>query len=150
MMRDQCTEVIGEGKRRRVYAHPIDPALVVKVAKTNLNHSWRGPKAEGRPLRNESRFSNPGEWMLWQLVKDTPLAKWFVPCVSISKDGKELVQCRAVVCKTIPDGFPRWLTAKDCHAHGFGVWKGEPRLIDYAQPSYLEGARKHLKREVKA
>jgi len=144
-LRGQCTERLGEGKRRRVYAHPIDPALVVKVAKTNLTKTWRGARSKGSPLRTEASFSNPGEWALWETVRGTKLEKWFVPCVSISSDGVELVQCRAVPCDKVPQGFPRWLTSVDCDANGFGVWKGAPRLLDYAQPKYLENARALLR-----
>jgi hypothetical protein len=137
LLRDRCTELLGEGRRRRVYAHPDNPALVVKIAKTDLKKTWKGSIKKGGKRRRESDYSNPGEWAVWTRVQGTDLERWFVPCVSISKDGSELVQQRAEIGEEIPQGLPDWLYA-DAEWHGFGIWGGTPRLVDYAHHKILE------------
>jgi hypothetical protein len=136
-LRDRCTDLVGEGRRRRVYVHPDNPDLVVKIAKTDLGKTWAGPRNKGRPKRREANYSNPGEWAVWNRVKGTDLERWFVPCVSISADGLELVQHRAEIDKGIPQGLPEWLYA-DASWHGFGIWNGSPRLVDYAHHKIME------------
>lgn len=127
-LRDRCTELLGEGKFRRVYAHPDDPTLVVKVVKN---------------MKRPKRYSNPSEWQLWQMVKGTPIEHWFVPCLSISGDYLELVQMRVEICEESPD-VPQWLRV-DYKAKNWGIWQGSPALVDYASTMLRKKAHKQLK-----
>lgn len=136
-LRDRCTDLIGDGWNRKVYAHPDDPGLVVKVAKKPDAHKWRGPKEQGRPLRKQSDFSNSMEWRVWNLAAGTEFEMWFVPCVSLSEDLMELVQYRAKPTRTRPKDHPKWFA--DVKTRNWGIWNGRPRLVDYANRDYLTG-----------
>ncbi len=45
--------------------------------------------------RTAGAFRNVSEMRLWREVRNTPHAKWFAPCLSISPNGQWLVQQRA-------------------------------------------------------
>jgi hypothetical protein len=143
-LRPRCKNLLGDGMRRRVYAHPDRPDLVVKIAKTDLSKTWLGAPEKGSPVRREADYSNPGEWAAWTRVQGTDLERFFVPCVSMSKDGVELVQQRAEIIDDLPPDLPQWLYI-DADWHGasprspaFGIYDGVPRLVDYAHHKILE------------
>lgn len=69
-------EPIGEGASRRVYTLPMDDTLVLKLEYTGKT------------------FHNSVEWLVWNEVKDWPIADWFAPCVSIDSWGSALLQRR--------------------------------------------------------
>jgi hypothetical protein len=118
--------MLGCGKVRRVYVHPDDPALVVKVA-------WLSSKLRAR---TELGDANRVEWRTWNLVAGTSLEAWFVPCVSISDDCMELIQYRAAPVRAPPKDRPLWF--RDVKKENWGFWRGRTRLLDYGHPSYLE------------
>lgn len=69
-------EKIGRGLSREVFRYTPDKTCVIKV------------ESDG------DRFQNIIEWEVWRTVCDTPLAKWFAPCVEISPNGIYLIQKR--------------------------------------------------------
>ncbi len=69
---------------------------------------------------------------IWQMVKDTNIAKWFAPCVAISPCGIYLIQERAETRpkseypKMIPNFF------SDLKYANYGWIKGKFVCVDYA------------------
>lgn len=94
-------EQLGAGAARTVYAHALDPRLVVKVE-------------DGR-----GSFQNVIEWQTWEDVKETDFAKWFAPCVAISPCGGILVQRRTTPAQTHPEKIPAFFT--DTKLANFGM-----------------------------
>ena len=115
--RDLCHlflgERIGSGMSRTVYAHGADPSLVVK-------HESGG-----------GSFQNVLEWTVWEAVKDSPMARWFAPCVSISPNGLFLVQKRATFPPRdeYPEKVPAFFT--DLKYGNFGRIDGQFVCVDY-------------------
>lgn len=68
-------EMIGLGVHRKVGVFKPDKSLVIKCA-------------------IECPNINILEDEIWQMVKDTDIAKWFAPCVAISECGMFLLQKR--------------------------------------------------------
>ena len=134
-LRDRCVDKIGAGQNRRVYLHPDDPGLVVKIAKNPETHTWRGPEENGRPYRKQSDFANSMEWRIWERVRGTDLEQWFVPCVSLSPDLMELVQRRADEAAGVPADYPDWLI--DSKLANWGVFESRVRRLDYADRRIL-------------
>ncbi len=104
---------IGHGMSRMVYQHFQDRNLIIKVETGNEN------------------FQNVIEWTIWQSVKDTPMAKWFAPCVDISPNGHFLIQKKA---EKIPKSqYPKTLPAffTDLKYDNFGMIEDKFVCIDY-------------------
>ena len=97
---------------RDVYAHPEHPAWVLKIAKRDrygcIEHNRR-------------------EWRIWNQYEG--LREWLAPCVSISEDGRELIQVRGVPMteqpRRIPDCF------EDFKARNWVMLDGRPVMCDY-------------------
>lgn len=88
-------ERLGVGYYRAVYAHALDPTLVIKIQQP------------------DATFSNVREWDLWQEVRTQPrLAAWLAPCVAISDCGLVLIQKRTapVLQRELPKQVPMFLT----------------------------------------
>jgi hypothetical protein len=64
-------KLIGKGTYRRVYEHPDDNTLVVKVLRKN----------------KKTNKSNEIEWKIWNAIKDTEYAEYFCPCIELTKEG---------------------------------------------------------------
>ncbi len=94
---------LANGSSRQVFLHAQNPNWVVKIE-------------DG--VRS---FQNVIEWELWISVKDTPLAKWFAPCVYISPGGQILVMERTSQPKAYPDKLPAFFT--DLKLTNFGMYK---------------------------
>lgn len=103
---------LGGGIGRSVFVYELNPAYVVKV------DAKRG-------------FQNPIEWEVWQLVKDTPYAKWFAPCRAISAYGSVLLQARTLPAPRAryPKKMPEFLT--DYKYSNYGLYKGRIVCHDY-------------------
>ena len=86
---------LGSGIARDVYEF-VDPAMVVKVARDD----YPGER------------QNVAEWLTWECVEYTELAKWFAPCVLISKSGSLLLQKRTqpVSTQELPTHVPSFFT----------------------------------------
>jgi len=122
---------IGEGQFRRVFTLQNNDDLVIKVE-------------QGR-----GEFHNIQEWRNWLEVQNTPLAKWFAPCVAISENGRFLLQKRTVPVsiRELPKKVPACLTDRKtsnfglldkkvvCHDYAFMIFNFSARLI---KPNFWE------------
>lgn len=112
-------DLLGEGCFRQVYQNKLNPKQVIKVEDNNGNQ---------RQL-----FCNIIEWVTWNAYKDCPkIAKWLAPCVSISGNGRVLVQRKV---DPIPDNYklpkklPAFLT--DLKTENFGLIDNQLVCVDY-------------------
>ena len=123
---------VGRGTFRIVYAHALDPTLVVKVE------------------QRARSFSNVSEWDLWNEVADRPeLARWFAPCVAISFSGSVLIQKRTEPIRRMPAELPDFFA--DIKRPNFGRYKGRIVAHDYGNhPHYTRSFRKWRMRPVSA
>lgn len=70
-----CGDLLGSGSCREVYGCKLDSQYVVKVER------WG------------TRFQNPLEFSIWEVVKDDKaLARWFAPVTHISDAGLWMIQ----------------------------------------------------------
>jgi len=106
-------EVLGLGIHRKVGVYKLDPRFVIKCAIEYPN-------------------INVIEEEIWQMVKNTNIAKWFAPCTQISWCGIFLVQERvehgpkSEYPKLIPSFFG------DTKYKNFGWLNGKFVCCDYA------------------
>lgn len=126
-------EPLGEGASRKVYALRRDPDLVLKI------------EDAGRT------FNNQTEWMIWQEVKDWPIADWFAPCVAIDSWGSALLQRRTepfecerdfreALRKTRGGYLPTLFS--DTHHENFGMLDGRVVCHDYGYHKlFYQGAQ---------
>lgn len=118
-MIDKLGEYLGEGFRRIAYNHKDDDGLVIKFLK-NLDDD-----------HNRIEFEN------WEMLKNTEKGKWLVPCISLSDDGRFLVQKKVQVLDEAPENIPEWITVLGDYSFGgnkskhWGVYEGRIVLIDY-------------------
>lgn len=118
-MIDKLGDYLGEGFRRIVYAHKDDPELVIKFLK-NIEDD-----------HNRIEFEN------WQILKDTEKGRWLTPCVSLSEDGRFLIQKRVKVTDEAPENVPDWIQILGDWSFGgnkskhWGIYEGRIVLIDY-------------------
>lgn len=125
-----CSHVIGEGSSRVVYAHALDPDLVVKFEES------------------VDSFQNVTEWQTWEIVRGTKLEKWFAPCIGISPCGTVLIQKRTKRPTNFPKKIPPMLC--DLKAENFGLLSngkfvahdyGHNRLLHDSIPKKLVKAK---------
>lgn len=107
-----CSELIGRGSARKVYACRVDPTLVVKIEKGGRS------------------FQNVSEWEIWDYGYDE-FSKWLAPCVQISSCGGILLQKRAEPLRDsdLPERIPAFLT--DIKKENFGMLNGRVVCVDY-------------------
>lgn len=105
---------LGTGTTRDVYVLTDDPTKVIKKARTYP-------------------FSNFVEWMIWNAVKQTPLADRFGECFKISATGNYLIIERlddmATSDHADAPAFPVWLS--DPKPTNFGKANGKVQVRDY-------------------
>jgi len=125
-------DLIGAGTYREVYAHALDPSLVVKV--------------ELRPRG----FSNVAEWEVWQESEGYPdIRRWLAPCVAISFSGSVLVQRRTQPITRLPKELPDFLC--DIKRSNFGRIGRQVVAHDYGNhPHYTRSFRRWRMRPVSA
>lgn len=70
-----CGEFLGEGVHRKVYVYRPDETLVIKCA-------------------IEDPTGNIIESEIWDMVKETSIARWFAPVEAISRCGMYMLQKR--------------------------------------------------------
>lgn len=89
-----CGDLISEGSSRTVFTCPLLPEYVVKVE----------PEPWG--------FQNMNEWIVWSRVRDTPAARPFARCLSISPNGRILLQekTRPAALSDYPELMPVFFT----------------------------------------
>lgn len=106
-------DAMGYGTFRHVFNHATNPDAVVKLE------------------NGAQSFHNIAEWQVWQSVKDTELAKWFAPCISISASGTVLVMQRAkpVSVDELPKLVPVFFT--DLKAENWGLIGKRYVCVDY-------------------
>lgn len=115
-----CGERLGYGAFREVYVHNFDPTLVIKI------EHMRSYKNE-RTVCNFQEFEN---WKSFQYCDK--ISKWLAPCVSLSPDGRILLQKRAEPARVseLPDKVPKFLT--DLKTSNFGFIDGKLVAVDYS------------------
>jgi hypothetical protein len=120
-------KLIGEGSHRRVYEHPEDPKLVVKV----LRDDGPYPQKEN---------SNKIEWELWKKVKGTSLEKHFAPCVKLTKDGHLIMQkCKPLTYYLDENMEFLGITIDDSRSpENVGKIGKQVVLFDYGHPSVIK------------
>lgn len=133
LARDLSGMILGEsegaGTYRHVFSHARDKNLIVKVE------------------NGVCSFSNVREWDVWNAVKDTALAKWFVPCVTISGAGTVLIMKRAkpIPRAKLPAKVPAFFT--DLKPENWGLYQGRPVCVDYGNQLLLEeGMTKRMRK----
>ncbi|SER26636.1 hypothetical protein SAMN05216548_11430 [Faunimonas pinastri] len=120
-------EKLGHGWHREVYAHALDPSLVIKLE-----------------TKDSKQFCNIHEWAIWDEFKDDPeLSKWFAPCVAISANGSVLVQKRTGPIAKRPARIPSLLA--DTHINNWGTYKRRAVMHDYGNHNLFDVARKKWK-----
>lgn len=118
---------LGAGQNRSVWALEFCPDLVIKYENSGDD------------------FQNVMEWRVWNCVKDTPLSKWFAPCVALSPNGIWLVQKKITFPaadkypKTMPDFFP------DTQYVNYGLFEGRWVACDYGTPSFAWLLSRHIR-----
>lgn len=122
-------DMIGSGQSREVYVLHGDERVVVKIE------------------QGARQFQNVEEWALWNWVRETPMARWFAPCVSISSAGSILIQKRVTPMRENerPKLLPSFLC--DLKPENFGMYRGAIVCCDYG--TALSSIRKTSKRMVK-
>lgn len=115
---------IGSGGSRRVYECAFNESKVIKLEWSNT-------------------YQNIIEWETWERVRDKPtIAKWFAPCIQMSRNGLLLIQTRA---EPLPKNYhlPRRLPGflSDIKADNFGLINGALVCTDYG--TMLARAIKH-------
>lgn len=120
--------LIGTGLTRHVYESAIDDGIVIKIED-----------------QNKDRFQNIFEWQVWDMVKGTPHARWFAPCVWISQSGGILMQRRTTMATKFPERMPAYLT--DFKRYNYGMLKGRLVCHDYGSCLMLqEGMTNRMKK----
>ena len=110
-----CGERIGGGMSRDVYTCTLDDSVVIKF-EVGSGH-----------------FQNIMEWETWKEVEYTEFAKWFAPCVSISKTGIVMIQKKTKPLK--PSRYPLEMPAflGDFKHTNYGMYKGHLCAHDYGR-----------------
>ncbi len=120
---------IGSGASRRVYELKNEPNSVLKVEYTGKS------------------FHNQTEWLIWQEIKDWPIADWFAKCIDIDGYGNTLIQVRtkpfecekdflAAVARTRGGVIPKVFA--DIHYGNFGLVDGVVACHDYGYHRFFE------------
>lgn len=126
-------EFIAKGVTREVYACKVNPAYVIKIAKSS-----------------EGVAANVLEHSIWAYAEMMPesVSQWFCPCVSISSHGSVLVMRRAepVSEEELPQEVPAYFT--DLKPDNWGLLEGKPVCVDYANTLIYNGF--HAKKTRKA
>lgn len=120
---------IGSGASRDVYEIAHDPSIVMKVE------------------RSARTFHNQTEFLIWQEMKDWPIADWFAPCIDIDSYGNVLLQrrtegfesereFRAAITRTRGGYIPK--VFDDIHFANFGILDGRVTCHDYGYHGFFE------------
>lgn len=133
------SEPLGEGASRTVYAVRDDATLVLKVERTGKT------------------FHNMTEWLVWQEVKDWPIADWFAPCLKIDSWGTALLQRRTVpfaserefrdALRQTRGGYLPSIFS-DTHYDNFGMLNGIVVCHDYGYHKMIYNGAKALCEEL--
>lgn len=106
--------MLGSGGHRDVYEFKVDPAVVVKVAKSNRKIT-----------------SNRQEWDAWQTLKDTDEAQFLVPCIAIADDNKWMLQAKALPTDRCFAGQEVRPWMNDMAPKNCGIYNGRLVAVDY-------------------
>lgn len=120
---------IGSGASRDVYEVLHDKTLVMKVE------------------HRAKTFHNQTEYLIWQEVKEWPIADWFAPVTDIDSYGNVIFQKRtepfesdkefkAALTKTRGGVIPR--VFDDIHYGNFGLLNGVVCCHDYGYHTFFE------------
>lgn len=103
---------------------------------------WLGRRSTVAKLENGAQsFHNITEHAVWNVVKDTAMAKWFAPVIDISSCGIVLLQERTKPIKEserhlLPKRVPRFLA--DIKPTNWGWLRGRIVCHDYANNYIIE------------
>lgn len=124
-MKCNLGKVLGRGCFRTVYQDKDNKDVVIKKLVSK--------KQKGGKTYNENKI----EWNFWNIVKETKFAKYFCPCVEISKDYKYLKMVKASKIKERPKvGLPSELCNDIKNIGNWGKLNGSPVIIDYGHQGY--------------
>lgn len=110
----------------------------------------------GCPLDSLTGGQNLAEAARWQSVKDTPLARFFVPVLDYAADGSWLIMDRAQ--PLMPHEYPRLrafvemvaeygIREEDPQTDNTGTYQGRTAFLDYGfDKAYRDGLRLGYKR----
>lgn len=76
------------------------------------------------------------EWQIWQVVKDTDMAKWFAPCEHISGSGSVLIMKRTTPTDRLPTKVPAFFD--DLKPNNWGKLGTHTVCHDYGHNSLIE------------
>lgn len=114
-----CGDKLGAGIHRTVFAHRMDPKLVIKVE------------------TSAHTFANIHEWQVWDEIGNDPKNRvWFAPCRWISHSGSVLIQDRTTPIKKLPAELPNFLT--DIKLSNYGRLRGKIVAHDYGYTRLIE------------
>lgn len=112
-----CGDLVGRGQFRNVHSCKVDDSLVVKLE------------------NGYASFYNTHEWMIWNEVKDTPMAKWFAPCEYISANGSVLVMKKTRPADKFPTRIPAFFD--DLKRENWGLFEGRLVCHDYGHNNLI-------------
>lgn len=142
-------EKLGEGLDRKVYVYNDPSSWTYRHKMTGAPES--DPRACNHVIKvqksGSGNFQNVAEWLIWENVRGTPMAKWFAPCQSISPCGLYLIQARVEPIRENekPVKLPAFLT--DFRKENFGRYKGRIVACDYGTVVHsIRTADKRLKK----
>jgi hypothetical protein len=126
-----CGDELGQGQYRVTFTYGVNPKWVVKYER-------------GCPTQAE-QFCNATEYLIWEELKDTPLAKWLAPVRGISPCGIWLLQDRCQVMEKAdrPKRVPEFLA--DLKPQNWGMLRGRPVCFDYGNHKLFTAAARRTK-----
>jgi hypothetical protein len=92
-------ELLGQGTKRRVYAHPERDDLVVKILK----------KSKRRDREFVSRLANQREKEMFDALEGRDEQQWLARVYAVSENGVMSVQERLEPVTKPPEDYPHWL-----------------------------------------
>ena len=111
-------DLIGEGQTRKCHNIVNNEYLIIKNDKNNENNACYR------------------EFLFWCLIKDTKYARFFVPCVAISSDGKSLLMKKAITKFNInlyldDFNYMRTLYPSSISTYNCGIYNTSIARFDY-------------------
>ena len=91
-------------------------------------------------------FQNAREWTIWKELEETQYAKWFAPCIDISRHGTFMIQHRTMMptISQYPNRIPEFFT--DTKYQNYGMMGKQFVCHDYGTlPTVADWSAKMVK-----